>query len=270
MKLAISNIGWDVAMDEDIFQAMTARGFRALEICPTKYLPNPAQASADEVNQLKKRFAAHGLSIVAFQSLLFGHPELTVFDSTEARSAAKDYLHGLIDLAERLGATYLVFGSPKNRRVSDAMPPEAVHQIAVDFFGELGQYAAAHHAVLCLEPNAAAYGANFAVTADETAAMVADVSSPGFRLHLDAGVMAMNAENPSAVVAKYGHLLAYAHVSEPKLAPVGLDHEVHHRAFAAALRQADYQGHVSIEMLPPPDGLDGLVRALDFTSEIYG
>ena len=53
-----------------------------------------------------------GVSVVALQALLFGRPDLVLFESPERRSATLDYLEGVLRLASWLGAGPLVFGSP--------------------------------------------------------------------------------------------------------------------------------------------------------------
>ena len=65
-------------------------------------------------------------------------------------------------------------------------------------------------------------------------------------------------------------LLAHVHASAPQLGTVGPDGPVDHDKIAAALRDAGYEGHVSVEMLRPSDDPAGTVRrCADFIRETY-
>lgn len=270
MKIAISNLAWNADEEEAVFALLRDRGLSSVEIAPAKFCPDILAATKEDALAQRARCAAAGVSVVAFQSLLFGHPELVLFAEAKTREATLAYLNKLAELASWLGAGPLVFGSPKNRRRPEGLEPPAARKIASEFFRAWSQRCHELGAVAALEPNAPDYGCNFMVTAAETAAVVQDTASPACRLNLDAGVMTMNGEDPARTVAEVADLIGHVHVSEPRLAPVNGQNAARHRALAAALRKNGYAGFVSIEMLPPPDGLPGLARALDFVGEIYG
>jgi sugar phosphate isomerase/epimerase len=125
----------------------------------------------------------------------------------------------------------------------------------------------------CIEPNAAAYGCDFVRDTSEGIGLVAAVDDPGFRLHLDGGVMTMNGEAiEDALAAALPHL-THLHISEPNLAPVGAG-GTDHRRIAAALRTLGYQGWTSIEMraaAPPGESnLPGVRTALELALATYG
>jgi sugar phosphate isomerase/epimerase len=186
------------------------------------------------------------------QALLFGRPELTLFETAEARRETVAYLEGMIDLAARLGAGAMVFGSPKNRRVA-GRPAGEVEAIARDVFGGLGDYAHPRGVWFCIEANPAAYGCDFVTTTVEADALVSRVGRPGFGLHLDLGGMALNGEPIAETLGGCARRARHFHVSEPFLEPVG-SADLDHAAAAAALGRSGYAGWVSVEMKePPPD-----------------
>ena len=98
-----------------------------------------------------------------------------------------------IDLAGRLGILNLVFGSPRQRIVPEAMEPSDARNIAIETFRALGDRAVGAGTVIAIEPNPAAYGTNFLNTLEEAAAFVETVAHPGIALILDLGAMHMNA-----------------------------------------------------------------------------
>jgi sugar phosphate isomerase/epimerase len=140
MNLAVSNIAWPHADDERMAAQLSRYGVRGLEIAPTKIWQDPLAATPGQVTACRRSWEGRGIAIVAAQALLFGRPELTLFESPSARAATAAYLEAIIRLCADLGATRLVFGSPKNRRIG-TMPPAQALDIAVDFFGGLAEVA---------------------------------------------------------------------------------------------------------------------------------
>lgn len=246
MKLAVSNIAWPVEQDVTVADELAALGVSGIEIAPTKVWPAPLEATDAEIDAYRRFWEARGIAIVAAQALLFGRPELTLFDGAEVRERTLDYLRGVVRVCARVGAKALVFGSPKNRRAG-ARDRTAVQQEAIDFFGRLGAAALAEGTAVVMEANPPEYGADFVTCAGEALELVRAVGHPGFRLHLDAACMTMAGDDPGAIVPDATPYLAHFHASEPQLAPLGTG-SVAHGAFAAALAAARYDGWMSIEM----------------------
>lgn len=267
MKLAVSNIAWAAADDESAYRLMAERGISGLEIAPTRIWSEPDRVTGVAASAFKNHLSLFGLSVVAFQAIFFGQPDLTIFDA-QVREKTLDYLKKQCDLAAELGAKALVFGSPKNRLRGDLSPGTAF-KIALDFFAELGRHADRRGVHVCLEPNPPAYGADFLTTVEETGRLVAAVDLKGIRLHFDTGGMHLSGEDAAGMIQRYARLAVHFHASEPYLqsfaAPVA-----EHAASAAALRQVGFSGFVSIEMRAMADGLNSVSQAIDFISRIYG
>jgi sugar phosphate isomerase/epimerase len=245
MNVAVSNIAWPVEQDAAVADALAALGVSGVEIAPTKVWPAPLEATDAQIDAYRKFWAARGISIVAAQALLFGRPDLTLFESADARARTLEYLGGIVRVCARAGARALVFGSPKNRRVGTRGRVE-VWPEAIEFFGRLGELAAAAGTVVVMEANPPEYGADFVTRAGEALDLVRAVNHPGFRLHLDTACMTMANDDAAAIIPSAVPFLSHVHASEPHLAPVG-GGAVDHRAFSALLA-AGYGGWVSIEM----------------------
>ncbi len=268
MRLAISNIAWLPTENEAALQAMLQEDVRSLEAAPTLLFPNPLEAGASQVLALRDRLSAQGIRVVAFQALLFNRPELQVFDPA-CHKALLDILARLSVLAGLLGAGPLVFGSPKNR-LRGAMPFAEALDKAAAFFRLAAERAEAQGAVLCIEPNAAAYGCDFVTDTGEALALVEAVDHPGFGLHLDAGVLAMNGEDPEAALRRAVPRLRHFHASEPFLERIGAGKTDHGR-LGKLLHDLGYQGHVSIEMRSDPAGnnVESVARCLRLARRCY-
>jgi D-psicose/D-tagatose/L-ribulose 3-epimerase len=270
MTLAVSNIAWSAEEEPAVAARLTLLGVRAVEIAPTKVFADPLDVSNRHLNAYLAFWADHGARVVAFQSMLFGRSDLTLFEDAATRKATHDHLARFLELAGRMGAEVLVFGSPKNRQVPDGMGIEEALAIATDFFAGLGEIAVQHGTCLCIEPNPPAYGCTFVTTAAEGRELVAAVGHPGFGLHLDAAGMTMAGDDiAAAITAAPGP--SHFHISAPQLGGIE-DEVVDHAAAACALASIGYERHISIEMRPgePGEGPARVEMAVALARRHYG
>ncbi|HTU91093.1 MAG TPA: sugar phosphate isomerase/epimerase family protein [Gemmataceae bacterium] len=271
MRLAISNIAWPAGADEAVAPLLHRHGVEGVELALTKIWPEPLAEPVAEVRAYRERWEKRGVRIAALQALLFGKPQLTLFDSEAVRRQTLDYLEGIIERAAWLGAAALVFGSPKNRRRGERSPSEA-WDIAVPFFRALGRIARRQGVCFCIEPNPADYGCDFVTAVAEGIELVDAVAEEGFGLHLDTGGMALAGDTPAASITAAGDRCQHFHISEPFLAEVGSGTAVHGEC-AEALRARDYRGWVSIEMGEVKEQCAwraAMDRALNFARATYG
>lgn len=110
MKLAVSNIAWPVERDADVAALLTAMQVQGIEVAPTKIWPDPLAVTDAALDAYRKSWNDRGIEIVAAQALLFGKPELTLFDDSNIRTKTSAYLRKIIRLCGRLGCGALVFG----------------------------------------------------------------------------------------------------------------------------------------------------------------
>jgi D-psicose/D-tagatose/L-ribulose 3-epimerase len=246
MKLAISNIAWDSSENKEIIPILKKYNTVGIEIAPTKLFENPLRESDESIESVKRYWLDNGITICAMQSLLFGHPELTIFENEDARNATLDYLRQMIIFGSKLGAKVLIFGSPKNRIVGDLDRTKAM-EIAIDFFTKLGDIANEYNLKFCIEPNAKDYGCDFVTNITEAVDLVKKVNNPGFGLHVDAGVMTMNGENYEEVLDLAFPYMEHFHISEPFLNHI-CDSKTDHRRLGRYLKSRGYDKWVSIEM----------------------
>lgn len=264
MRLAVSQIAWPPAEDETAHALLRSKGVELIELTPPRRWPDPRLESNGASERWRLELEQQGLRPVALQALLFGRPELKVFDSKTARTCI-DYLKAIIRLAAGLGPVALVFGSPLNRSRGD-LPLDEARRRAIPFFAELGEYSALHGVKFCLEPNPPQYGCDFLTTAQEVLAFLREAQTPGLFLQVDVGAFSLNGEDPAVIIAEAGELIGHAHASEPHLAT--FDHPLgSHAVVAQALNDVAYEGTVSIEM--KSDGLEALETAIDYVAEVY-
>ena len=269
MRLAISNIAWDVAEDEALAALLKRYSVDAIDIAPGKYFPEPAKAGPADIQAVKQWWAERGVEITGMQALLFGTVGLNVFGAEDVQDALLAHLAAVCRIAAGLGAPRLVFGSPKNRDRTGLSDEQALAR-AVPFFRRLGDIALEQGVIICLEPNPTCYGANFMTTSAETASVVRSIDHPAIRMHLDTGALTINGESAATVHDDCADLIGHVHVSEPNLVPIGdldTDHDRLHDAMASFI-----PNHVaSIEMVATKDEphLAAIERALSHVSKFY-
>lgn len=270
MKIAISNIAWKSEEEQGVVSLLRDMGIKGIEIAPGKIASDPLSLTENEIFKYREFWRRNGIEIIAMQALLFGKPELTIFDSEKIRAETLKYLKAIISIAGLIRAKILVFGAPKNRNRGKLSTEEA-DKIAIPFFRELGRFSTEKKVKLCLEPNPKEYGTDYIQTASEAIDMVKKVNNPGFGLHLDAGGLIMSGDSAKTIIGCKDYI-AHFHISEPLLSPNYAEHKEIHGSFADALRLIKYQNWVSIEMRQTNSeaaSIAAVKEALRFALEIY-
>ncbi len=270
MKIAISNIAWQIEEESYIAGIMQEIGIRGVEIAPTKIWRYPLSATNDEIEFYRNFWQSRGIEIIAMQSLLFGRQDLTIFQDSNKRRETFDYLSGMIELGSKLGASVLVFGSPKNRSIGNLDWREA-EDIALSFFYNLGEIAVKHGLIFCIEPNPTAYNCDFITNSQQGLELVSKTNSKGFGLHLDAAGITLSQEAIETAIKQSLNFLYHFHISEPYLGQVG-GGKVDHQRFSDTLTHLNYDRWKSIEMKAqnPDSNHVSVMRSLETAIKYYG
>lgn len=264
MKIAISNIAWLPEEDEAAYSLLSELGATHLEVAPGRIWSDPIGPHAGVVPE---SLARHSLAISGFQAILFGKPELLLFDDV-MRPTLAEHLIKLAQTCSIAGGQYLVFGAPKNRLVPPEISSAKAFDVAVSFFQDLAERTGKLGITFGIEANPAEYGCNFCTHIADVARLLRAVDSPVIRWHLDTGEMAMNSEKLPDVILDHADLIGSAHVSEPNLGDFSNPWSGH-AAAASALRSMGYNGMLSLEMKRPSDGLVGVRTAAEFLLSTY-
>ncbi|MGY2171689.1 sugar phosphate isomerase/epimerase family protein [Pseudomonas gingeri] len=270
MRLSISNIAWDVSEDEAIARLLRTYNIDAIDIAPGKYFPKTSAASREQILEVREFWSSHGVEIIGMQALLFGTTGLNVFGTASSQSSLIKHLEGIFRIAEGLGATKLVFGSPKNRD-RHGLDDEQVLAIALPFFRTLGDLAQSYGVSLCLEPNPVCYGANFMTTASETLRVAKLIAHPAIKMQFDTGASIINCEDSEDVLLEASDYIGHIHLSEPELAPLGDRGSDHGKISRALFKYLPQSSIATIEMLATTEEshLASIQRALKVAVAYY-
>lgn len=242
MKLSISNIAWSTENDIEMYCFLKETGFQGIEIAPTRIFPLSPYDNISEAivwaETLKKKYS---LLIPSMQSIWFGHTE-KIFGTAKERKILIEYTRKAIDFAEAIGCRNLVFGNPKNRDTNDI---NNVMPVAIDFFKEIGDYAAEHNTVVALEPNPVIYNTHFMNYTSQAVEMAYKTGSAGIKVNVDLGTIIHNGEDIH-YLKQIPEYISHVHISEPFLNLIE-PREIHQQLFSI-LTDINYSGFVSIEM----------------------
>jgi D-psicose/D-tagatose/L-ribulose 3-epimerase len=268
-NLSISNIAWPAHENSEILFLMKEKKFSGLEVAPTTIWSNSPDVSKKDIATFKEHVNEYGIDVVAMQSLLYGHPEMTIFNDRDARNLTLTHLRKCIDLGAELGISAYVFGSPKNRCIPDEAGPE-YQRIAFDFFDTIGDYAYDNGGVLCIEPNPVSYGTNFINSTFEALKFVKLINNPGLKINVDTGTIIENQEDFYSILRGSMDYIGHVHVSEPFLNPIDRTRS-EHKGLSSLLEAEGYSQYVSIEMKKVSETacICNVQDAIDYISELY-
>ncbi len=260
MKIAISNIAWDKAKDVEMYDILRDNHIEGLEIAPTRLFPErpyeKVQEAIDFVNKLKIEY---GLLVPSMQSIWYGKTE-NIWDTESDRKELLEYTKKAIDFASAIKCKNIVFGCPKNRAYHGNIDESR----GIEFFKELGDYAAEKETCIGMEANPPIYNTNYINTTKEAIELINKVGSEGFKLNLDIGTMIQNGE---AVDILCGNecMINHVHISEPGLAKIE-KREIHKELLA--LLENDYKGYISLEMSKQCE-IEDVIDSMLYIKNIY-
>ena len=262
MRLSISNIGWQREEDTTVYKLMKKYGYSGLEIAPTRIFSEKPYNQLDKAKKWAEGInTEYGFVVSSMQSIWFGRQE-KIFGTIEERKFLLDYTKKAIDFAECIGCSNLVFGCPKNRKLSE----NANEETATVFFRELGDYAAMHNTVIGMEANPTIYDTNYINDTFSAIQLIEKVDSTGFKLNLDVGTMVWNNERVSSLMGKV-KLISHVHTRDPGL--TSIEKREIHKELRDVLTAEKYQGFISVEM-GKRENLRDIESAICYIREVFG
>jgi len=238
-------------------------GYAGLEIAPFTFGDDGWRMPAAKRAEVRRTCADAGMEVSGLHWLLAAPAGLSITTSDRAVwQKSVDVLRGSVDLCAELGGTYLVHGSPAQRRVadpSDAKRAEEAWSIAA---------AAAQRAgvIYCLEALSTPE-CNFINTLAEAAAVVQRIGNPAFKSMVDARAAAeMETEPVADVIRRWmpAGLMAHIQLNDRNRRGPGEGND-RFAPILQALAETGYAGWVAMEpFVYEPDGPTCAARMIGY------
>lgn len=159
--------------------------------------------------------------------------------------ALREYVTTAFERAEIAGVEIIVFGSGKARRYPEGFDRETARQQILDFCRMMAPIAHKHQVTVVAEP-LNLKESNIMNTVQECATLVREVNHPGFQLLADAYHMLMDSD-PYKSIVDNGDLLLHTHIATIPARRVPGGEECDFTPFFNALKEAGYNGRLSVE-----------------------
>jgi len=234
-----------------------ALGYAGLEVAPYTLAEDPTRIDEAEARRFAGIAADHGLVISGLHWLLVAPKGLSITSRDAAqRSRTVNVMRQLVALCAGLGGSYLVHGSPGQRRIAAGQSKEAALAFAVECWTEAASAAATMGVTYCIEPLSSDQ-TPLVNTLAEAVAIVEQVRLPSLKTMLDTSSAGLSESLPIPdLIDRYWPSGALAHVQlndRNRRAPGQGDERF--APILAALRRNGYRGWLAIEPFDYlPDG----------------
>lgn len=253
-----------------------ALGYAGLEVAPYTVCEDPQTMTVAQAQALRQVAADHGLAISGLHWLLVKPPGLSITDPDPAvRARTVAFMRHLCELCAAMGGSYLVHGSPGQRRVPQGDTHEQALERATAAWALAGEAAASCDVTYCIEPLSRDQ-TDVVNTVAEAVAVVQAVGQPALRTMIDTSSAGLAEDLPvPALIERWlpSGLVAHIQVNDPNRRAPGQG-EMAFSPVLAALRHGGWDGWVAVEPFDyVPDGpgcaawsagyLRGLLQSLE-------
>lgn len=260
MKFSICNEmfqGWEWERICDVAKEI---GYCGIEVAPFTFASRAELISFTQREKIRAAAESRGLQIVGLHWLLVGPTGLHItHPDPQVRLETAAYFRELIDLCGDLGGRVMVVGSPKQRNLLPGISFSQGVEYAQEVFERCLERAASRGVVLALEP-LGPKETNFIQTTAEAIELIEWISHPSFQLNLDVKAMSDESMPIPAIIRSAAEYLVHVQVNDPNLLGPGMG-AVEYEPIIAALREAKYDGWLSVEAFDFKPGAETIARA---------
>lgn len=259
--------GWSL---DDTFAHAKKAGYDLVEIAPFTIAKSVNDISASEREKIRASAARAGIGISGLHWVLvqtegkyLTHPDSAV------RAETSKYFSDLVECCADVGGNRIIVGSPKQRNVMEGVTYEQAWDWATDVFRDAVKRAEDRGVVICFEPLSTAE-TNFVTTAEEGRRFAAQYNSPGMSIILDVKAMSSESKSIPQIIEESAGKFEYFHANDANLKGPGFG-DVDFVPIAAALREANYNGIVSVEVFKFEEGADVIAtQSRDYLRKTFG
>ncbi len=269
MKFAICNEiyqGWKI---DDTLAHAARLGYSGVEIAPFTLANSVNEISATERQRIRDLAARSKIAIVGLHWLLV-KPEGLYLNHTNSiiRARTANYFVDLVDCCADFGGTIMVVGSPKQRNLLPGVSYEQAWEWTATTFRDAVKRAEDRGVTICFEPLAPSE-TDFINTAAEAIEFVKPLHSSAFKIILDVKAMSSETKPIPQIIRESVPHFAHFHANDKNLKGPGFG-DVDFKPIAAALREANYNGFVSVEVFKFEEGPDVIAgKSIEYLQQSF-
>ncbi len=238
------------------FKLVKESGFDAVELA----IKDPAKIDVANLELLLKEYSLRTCAIQTGRA--FGEDGLCFSDADEAvRAAAVERIMSHIDLGARLDSLIIIGLILGKNPVT-----EETERWAVRCLAECARHAAAKGVTLVVEP-INRYETSFIITVDDCLRFLDMVGEDNCKILLDTFHMNIEEASIEESIRRAGGRIAHVHVADSDRRHPGAGH-MDFRSIVAVLREMDYDGFLSAEILPFPEPAVAARATVNFLREV--
>ena len=269
MKFAICNEiyqGWKI---DDTLAHAARLGYSGVEIAPFTLSNSVNDISATERQRIRDVAARSKIEIVGLHWLLV-KPEGLYLNHTNSviRARTAVYFVDLVDCCADFGGTIMVVGSPKQRNLLPGVSREQAWDWTATTFRDAVKRAEDRGVTICFEPLAPSE-TDFINTAAEAIEFVKPFNSRAFKIILDVKAMSSESKSIPDIIRESAPHFAHFHANDKNLKGPGFG-DVDFKPIAGALREAGYNGFVSVEVFKFEEGPEVIAgRSIEYLQKTF-
>jgi D-psicose/D-tagatose/L-ribulose 3-epimerase len=245
-------------------------GYHGLEVAPFTFGDDAYRMPAGERAAVRRACADAGITVSGLHWLLVAPSGLSITTADRAVwEKTVDAMRRLVELCADLGGTYLVHGSPAQRRIGDSTDREAAATRGEEAWTTVAQDAQRVGVVYCIEP-LAPRETDFVNTLAQAAAIVERIGNPALRTMLDTSAAATETEPVITLVDRWmpTGLVAHVQLNDRNRRGPGQGEDAF-TPILAALKRNRYDGWLAMEPFDyVPDGPTCAARSIGYVAGI--
>ena len=184
------------------------------------------------------------------------------------REKTARYFVELVDCCADFGGKSIIVGSPYQRNLMDDVSYEQAWEWATEVFRPSVEHAAEREVVINFEPLAPSE-TNFVNTHTEAIKFTKQFASPNFKMILDVKAMCSMGKPIPEIIRESANEFAYFHANDENLKGPGFG-DVDYQPIAAALKEVNYTGVVSVEVFKFEEGPEAIAtQSLRYLQETF-
>ena len=254
---------------EDAMSFARKAGYDAIEIAPFTIASYVTDIPAARRTEIRDAAARAGIAISGIHWVLVQAEGMYLTSPDDAvRARTAQYFCDLVDCCADVGGTRIIVGSPKQRNVMDGVTYEQAWTWATGVFRDAVRRAEDRGVVICFEPLAPSE-TNFVNTAAEGIRFAEQFASKGMSIILDVKAMSSEAKPIPQIIRESAGRFEYFHANDANLKGPGFG-DVDFVPIAAALRDAKYDGIVSVEVFKFEEGAEVIAtKSIEYLHRVF-